>query len=79
MVAAKPLPKVFNAVFVIPDFFAPNAPPLTASIVEGAVAAVPATATVPNAGRYASPIAGLSCGVSSVSYTHLTLPTKRIV
>ena len=51
MVAAKPLPKVFNAVFVIPDFFAPNAPLLAASIVDGATAAVPATVAAPNAGR----------------------------
>ena len=51
MVAANPLPKVFNAVFVIPDFFAPNAPLLAASIVDGAVTAVPATVAAPNAGR----------------------------
>ena len=43
--------KTFNAVLVIPDFFAPNAPPLTASIVDGATAAVPATVAAPNAGR----------------------------
>ena len=49
--AVKPLPTVFNAVLVMPDFFAPNAPLRAASIVDGAVAAVPATVTAPNVGK----------------------------
>ena len=49
--AVKPLPTVFNAVFVIPDGVFPNLLDLAASIVDGAVAAVPATVTAPNVGR----------------------------